>query len=563
MEGNIRTAITTALTNLGISSVDFSIEHPGDLSHGDYATNVAMAAAKQAGSNPRALAEQIVSELRSQNIPYVATIDPAGPGFINFTLTREFFTEQMQHALSLKDAWGKSDALAGKKVMVEYTSPNLFKPLHIGNLMSNIVGESLARLFEYSGADVKRFNYPSDIGLTVAKGVWALKKNGGNPDDIDALGAAYREGNAAYEDDTNAKIEIESVNKILYLGEDEELNNLRARGIATSLAHLRTLCEVLGTSFDFEYFESESGSKGRALVLAHIEDGIFEESEGAVVFKGERFDLHTRVFINSAGLPTYEAKDLGLAAIKMEAYPFDLSVTTTAVEQDAYFKVIIRAIEEVFPKLRGKVVHVGYGFLTLTTGKMSSRKGNVITGESLITDMREKALKKIADRVLEGGDTEKSAIVDMIAVSAIKYMALRQSTSRNIVFDPEKSLSFEGDSGPYLQYTYARINSILEKAHREGVVSSTVNATNQIVEVEKILYRFPSVVLRAQKEYEPHYVATYLSELAGVFNTWYANEKIVDAGDEYSPYKVALASAVAQTIKNGLWVLGIKAPERM
>ena len=172
-------------------------------------------------------------------------------------------------------------------------------------------------------------------------------------------------------------------------------------------------------------------------------------------------------------------------------------------------------------------------------------------------------LEKIGDRVLRGGDAEKSTIVDMIAVSAIKYMALRQSTSRNIVFDPEKSLSFEGDSGPYLQYTYARINSILEKAQREGVVSSTVNATNQIVEIEKILYRFPSIVLRAQKEYEPHYVATYLSELAGAFNTWYANEKIVDVNDEYSPYKVALASAVAQTIKNGLWVLGIKAPERM
>ena len=559
MAEEIREAIERALGESGISGADFVVEHPAESAHGDYASNVALAAAKQVGKAPPKISEQRWGGLKNNKPEAVERITIAGAGFINFHLSRTFFTDSIREAFAHGDAWGKNTALAGKKILVEYTSPNLFKQLHIGNLMSNIVGESLVRLFEFAGAEVKRFNYPSDIGLTVAKGVWALQKDGGNPSDIGELGRAYQEGNGAYESDLKAKAEIDEVNRKLYAGEDAGFNNIRESGIATSLAHIHAICETLGTRFDFEHFESESGLRGKDLVLAHLADGIFEKSDGAVVFRGEKYGLHTRVFINSAGLPTYEAKDLGLAAIKQEAYPFDLSLTATAAEQDEYFKVVIRAIEEVFPALAGKVRHIGYGFLTLATGKMSSRKGNVITGESLLAEMRERALARM------DGERKDEETADAIAVAAIKYMALRQETRSHIVFDQENSLSFEGDSGPYLQYTHARICSVLRKASDEGVGARTETGTApaDISPAERLLYRFPEVVLRAQEEYEPHYVTTYLTELAGAFNTWYAKEQIVDAKDPHSPYKVALAGAVAQTLKNGLWLLGIKAPERM
>lgn len=550
-------AITEAIETLQFPSVSFAIEHPSDISHGDYATNVALILGKELGKNPKELAEIIVAELNKKNIKEIESFEVAGPGFVNVRLSREFFTDSLKKILEQKSNFGKNSIYDGKKILVEYTSPNLFKPLHIGNLMSNIVGESLSRLIECGGAEVKRINYPSDIGLTVAKGVWALKKYGGSPDDISALGKAYKEGSAAYEVDENAKKEIEAVNKALYEDSDPELSLLRKRGVETSKKHLNYLCEVLGTSFDFEIFESQSSPVGKSIVESHIEDGIFEKSDGAIIFRGEKFGLHTRVFINTMDLPTYEAKDIGLADLKRKLYPFDLSLTTTAVEQLEYFKVLIKAIDLVFPELSGKVKHVPYGFLTLKSGKMSSRKGNVITGESLIDDLKEKALEKMADQsfVDDKDDTALS-----VAVSAIKYSVLKQSTGKNVIFDEESSLSFHGDSGPYLQYTAVRARSVLNKPSQYQIGTSA--PPGEINFLERLLYRFEEVVKRAQEEYEPHYVANFITEIATTFNTYYGQTKIIDNSPE-SSYRLALTEATEIVIRNGLYLLGIRVPDKM
>lgn len=548
-------AINEALLILQLPEVSFSVEHPSDISNGDYATNVALILGKNLSKNPKEVAEAIVSELNNKNIKEVLSFEVAGPGFINIRLSRQFFADSLKNILDQKNDFGKNNFFEGKKILVEYTSPNLFKPLHIGNLMSNIVGESLSRLIEAGGAEVKRINYPSDIGLTVAKGVWALKKNGGNPDDISALGNAYKEGNVAYEEDESAKKEIEAVNKALYEDSDPELSLLRRRGVETSKKHLNHLCQILGTSFDFEIFESQSSPVGKSIVENHIEDGIFERSDGAVIFRGEKFGLHTRVFINAMGLPTYEAKDIGLADLKRKLYAFDLSITTTAVEQLEYFKVLIKAIEKVFPELSEKVKHIPYGFLTLKSGKMSSRKGNVITGESLIEDLKEKALEKMAGQDVD--DKEDTAL--SVAVSAIKYSVLKQSTGKNVIFDEESSLSFHGDSGPYLQYTAVRARSVLNKSSKYEIGEALPKET---VFLERLLYRFGEVIKRAQGEYEPHYVASFITEVASAFNTYYSQTKIIDDSPE-SSYRLALTEATEIVIKNGLSILGISVPDKM
>lgn len=559
MEDVITTAIKDALVSLGISPVDFTVEHPGEIAHGDYTANVALVATKQLAQSPRVVAEQIKTALDGQ-IEYVDRIEIAGPGFINFYLARDFFTAEAARIISSQETWGRTHLQADEVVLFEYTSPNLFKPLHIGNLVGNIIGESLSRLFEMAGADVRRMNYPSDIGLTVAKGVWGLKKNAGNPDDILALGEAYRVGNTAYESDEVAKADIIAINQALYSGSDEILNDLRARGIATSRASLAALCAKLGTTFDTEITESEASVPGTKIVKENI-GRVFTESNGAVVYEGERVGLHTRVFLNSQGLPTYEAKDIGHFTLKQAAHPdWTQSIIVTANEQTEYFKVLYAALRELFPLIQDKhLEHIATGYLTLTTGKMSSRAGNVLTGESLFTEVEAAARVRAA----ESRADDSNKLSEELAVAAIKYQILRSSVGSNIVFDKEKALSFEGDSGPYLQYTFARILSVLEKAAGVGILPliNTVPVTTYLV--EHLLYRFPEVVATALNDRAPHKVVGFLTELAGSFNTFYAHEKIADVDDEYAPYKAAVAKAVAITLKNGLWVLGIAAPERL
>ena len=271
---------------------------------------------------------------------------------------------------------------------------------------------------------------------------------------------------------------------------------------------------------------------------------------GAVVFHGEKFDehLHTRVFINSEGLPTYEAKELGLAKIKYEAYPYTKSVVVTGNEINDYFKVLLEAMKQIFPDLEKKTKHISHGMLRLTTGKMSSRTGDVITAESLIDEVKEKVK----------GD-------EAVAIGAIKYMILRQSIGNDIIFDIEKSVSTEGDSGVYLQYSYARTNSLLEKAKVAGVSTWQVDTpmgVRKMHELEKLLYRFPEVVERSMKEYAPNYLTTYLTELAGSFSNLYAAEQIISDSPE-SPYLIAVTKAFNIVMKNGLTILGIPTPERM
>lgn len=560
----IAKSLRNALEGFGITDAKIVLEHPADLTHGDYATSVALSVAKKAGENPKALAEKIVASLGT--IPDVEKIEIAGPGFINFHLSRSFFANQVEGIVAARDQWGSNASLKGERIMYEYTDPNPFKVFHIGHLMSNTLGESLARIAEASGALVVRANYQGDIGPHVARCIWGLMHDKLDPQSIEDISTAYVRGSTAYEDDAEAKKEIDVLNKRLYEN-DPELKDIYDAGRKTSLDHFEVIYKILGTTFQHYFFESEVAGAGIEMVKRGLADGVFEESDGAVVYKGEKKGLHTRVFLTSKGTPTYETKELGLDKTKFEKEKLTHSVIITANEQDGFFKVVLAAMAEVLPEVASKTQHISHGMMQLVGGKMSSRKGNVITGESLIADMRERAYKKMEERPL--GDT-KHDVADAVAVAAIKYEVLKQGTGKNIVFDPEASLSFEGDSGPYLQYSYVRAQAVLRKAESEKIPALASDLIYQITELipavselERVLYRFPEIVERAQMEREPHHITTFLTELASAFNSWYATEKIVDSTDTLSPYRVALTQAFALTMKNGLTILGIRAPEAM
>lgn len=548
----IRQALGSALGKSGISAAEIQLEHPSDLKNGDYASGVALQYAKQVGKSPRALAEEIVASLGA--IEGVAKIEIAGPGFINFYLSGNALVSSCNEAIE-QDMWGQGKTLADKKIMVEYTQPNPFKEFHIGHLMSNAIGEALSRLDQFSGAKVLRANYQGDVGPHVAKAIWALLKKDNPKPGLSEISAAYIEGAAAYEEDPGTKAQIDEINKKIYERSDERINALYQHGRTVTLEHFEELYKILGTKFDFYFFESDTGPRGASIVKGHPD--IFEQSEGAVVFKGEQYGLHTRVFLNKLGLPTYEAKEIGLAEAKKEKTSFDTSITVTAHEQADYFKVVLKALELIHPEWKGQFRHVSHGMMRLAEGKMSSRKGNIITGEALLDELTEAA----NERAKESRADDKEKLAQQVAVAAIKYQILKQASGKDIIFDKERALSLEGDSGPYLQYAYARTRAIVEKAASQNIFARFDEGA-PISDIARLIHRFPEIVERAASDEQPHYIATYLIELASRFNTWYGSEHILDGGNMQA-HKVALTSAVSSTLKNGLWILGIPAPEKM
>lgn len=549
----------------------FSVERPTDLGHGDFSTNVAMVGAKRIGKNPRELAEEVVARIAAKNDPDILALEIAGPGFINFRLSKAYFMSALKEALLSGEDFGKNEVLKGKRVIVEFTDPNPFKEFHIGHLMSNAVGESVSRLIEASGAETMRACYQGDVGMQIACPVWVMLKARlpeeklSHSEKIAFLAQSYVVGATALKTDEVAKQEITAINKKIYDRSDSEVNRCYDVGRSWSLAYLETVYKRLGTNhgdgkaFNFYFFESNTGVFGKEVVEKNT-PAIFEQSDGAIVYKGdESKGLHTRVFINKEGLPTYEAKELGLSKIKYDTYPYDVSIIITGNEVNDYFKVLLDAMSRVFPELAAKTEHYSHGMLRLPSGKMSSRTGEVITAESLIEETKVKALTKITSDKLS--DDEKHSIAEQVAIGAIKYSILRQAAGKDIIFDFEQSLSFEGDSGPYLQYTYARTRSLIAKA---GGKKSNLEQIPEgdIIPLHRYILRYPEIVERAMRERESHHVATYLIELAREFNAFYGNTIILDgAGDE--PYKLTLVEATSSVMKSGLGLLAIPAPDRM
>lgn len=581
IKNKIEETIKAALKDLNIEARDFAVEHPENISFGDYSTNVAMALSKSLGKNPFDLASEIAGDI-SANLPdFIEKVEALRPGFINFHLSSNFLLESVGNVLEEGEKFGSSDLFHDQKIIIEYTNTNVLKPMHIGHLMGNVIGQSLSNVFEASGAEIKRNTYQGDVGLHIAKAVWGIIKSGGIIDGslsekVDYVGKCYALGANAYEDEPAAAEEIKEINKKVFEKNDEKLNEIYAWARQVSLDHFEDLYKYLNTKFDYYFFESEVSNSAVAIVKEYLQKGVFEESDGAVIFRGENYDpkLHTRVFLTQQGLPLYEAKDIAHALRKESVYSADESIIITANEQDGYFKVVLKALEQIDKKVADKTKHLSHGILKLPSGKMSSRTGTVITAETLINQVKAGVMEKIEDRGFD--ESEKQSIAEIVAVGGIKYSILRQSVGGDIVFDFDKSISFDGDSGPYLQYTAVRAKSVLEKAKSENLTHLTQFGPSgdrrgeeefseaNLFHVEKLLYRFPEVVERSAKDLSPHHIVTYLTDLAGEYNRFYAHNQIIDTENkELTSYRLALTKAVQITLTNGLHLLGIKVPERM
>jgi arginyl-tRNA synthetase len=560
MKNKLQIILGDVLKDMNVSA-DFIVETPADLSHGEYSTNVALALSKELNESPSSIADTIIEKISQKDLKEFSKIEKAGPGFINFYLTEE----EIQN--KIKNPVFETNILNGQKILLEFTDPNPFKQFHIGHMMSNSIGESLSRIFEANGADVKRVCYQGDVGPHVAKAIWGMIQHKAFfPQDQDSLddkakflGDSYVFGSNEYEENKKAQKEIKEINKELFENPGIDLQTYYSKGKRWSLEYFDKMYEILGTKFDKFYFETESAPIGKSTVEENI-GKVFEKSDGAVVYKGEDEGLHTRVFINSQGLPTYEAKEIGLFYLKTKDFDFDRSITLTGNEQDQYFKVVFAAMNKINPEIVSKSEQMSHGMLRFSEGKMSSRKGNVLTAEGLITQVKDLVAEKIKDRDLSF--EEKEDIKKTVSIGALKYSILKQSIGKDIVFDFEKSLSFEGDSGPYLQYAYTRAKSILNKVPQlsSGQTSKDVWTTTDL---EKLLIQFEDILEKSLSDLAPQHLVTYLTKVASEFNSFYANTRILDEDTDNRKYKIQITKTVKETLEKGVEILGIALPEKM
>lgn len=553
MRQEIEAVIAKVCKDLFSVDTDIDLTRP-DEQFGDYATNVALQLSKQLNKNPREIVEAIAGQLSSEHI---AGIEVAGPGFLNLRLT--------DMALSTAIKTPHQRVLEGKTVVAEYSDPNPFKVLHAGHLYTSVVGDAIATLLEAAGATVHRVNFGGDVGLHVGKTMWAiLSKLGGESHEKLAtvsetersewLAAAYIEGTNAYEDDESAKAEIIALNKRVYqLHTDNDHESPFAQIYWTtrqwSYDYFDKFYAQIGSHFEKYYPESETAAIGLQTVKQHMGD-VFQESEGAIVFKGEDYGLHTRVFINSEGLPTYEAKDVGLIMKKHDDYHFDRSVVITGNEQAQYMAVVLKAIEQFAPELTKATTHLTHGMVKLAGGtKMSSRKGNILRAVDVLEAANE------ANKTLSGQDNEKTVL------AAVKYAFLKNRMGGDIIYDPIESVALEGNSGPYLQYAHARARSILAKVQGSSDKVQDIEFEKDERSLVRKIGEFSEVVNLAIAELMPHHICTYLYELAQVFNRFYEHNRVLD--DPRQDIRLQLVQSYADTLKKGLGLLNISAPDRM
>lgn len=539
-----------AMTTLGVDKIevqDTAADVGADL------TIPVFSLAAQLEQVPEEIAKRVASELSHE---LVERVEPTG-GYINIWLKSSVLASQVLDEADAND-YGTNDSRANENVLIEHTDLNPFKEMHIGHVYSNTIGEALARLFEASGAKVHRLSYHGDVGLHIAKAVWAMGVQIGwdrarleELQKTDDIGAYYATGTAAYEQDESAKFAVTEINKKIYERSDETINAIYDWGKAASFAYFDEIYQRLKVPpFEKGYLESESGPAGLEMVKANMDK--FESSDGAVVFRGEAHGEHTRVFITSQGLPTYESKDLALTTLKDRDYPeATLSVIVTANEINSYFKVVLSVLRLIRPELAEKTRHLSHGLVKLPSGKMSSRTGDVVKATDLL-DQVNQAIKQRESQTPSAKDN---------ALAAIKYAFLKPTIGGDIIYDVEESIKLEGQTGPYIQYAAVRIRSILDKVDpKETKGEYDWQAEKPLL---MLLARYPEVVAAAADELAPSRVAHFAYELAKEFNRYYEQTPVKDAENHVRSARLRVLKSLHQVLSHALGLLNIPVPSKM
>lgn len=537
--------ISGAVKALFGTDIDVTLTRPAS-ELGDYATNVALQLAGKVGKNPRDIAEAVADKLRDEAA--FSEVSVAGPGFINLRLSDETLLGELHRPLS--------HSRQGQTVVIETNNPNPFKAMHIGHAFNAVLGDTLANLIEAAGARTYRVSYHGDVGLHVGKSMYSLLRYAdGSLDKLIAIpepernsfmSRMYAEGSKAYKEDPAAKREIDDLAAQSFEPKSGLYVQVYDLCKSWSFQAIDRIVSQLGNRpTERRFLESEADMRGVPIVQKNVPK-VFQESDGALVFKGSEHGAFDNAFVASNGRGLYAARDLGLMQLKNEQYHPDKSYIVTAEEQRDYFKGVIAAAELCDPTQKDVTVNISTGTVKLTTGKMSSRDGDVVE------------ISWLFDQVAEAITARGGEPTEEIVAGALRYQFLKVKIGSDVIFDINEAVSLTGNTGSYLQYAHARARRILEKATTSEPLTHVRPEDRTLV---RKLGEFHDVLKRTVADLQPHLLCGYLFELAQEFNRYYETNQVV--GSEQEAHRAGLVAAYADTLARGLAVLGIHAPEKM
>ena len=516
-------------------------------------------------------------------------------GFLNMDLRSEFLIS-LYNEIKSSEKWGfkKCD---GDEIMVEFSSPNTNKPLHLGHLRNIFLGDSLSNILEANGKKVHRVQIINDRGIHISKSMvaWKLYSENKTPESEGIKGDKFvgdyyvkfeKENRKQYQkllkdgtreedaiNNTNLMIQAKKILKSWELKDEktlklwEKMNNWVYEGFNETY-------DLLGITFDKNYYESETYLLGKENVISGLNKNIFyEEDDGSVWvdLTNEKFDK--KILLRNDGTSVYITQDIGTAIKRFEDYPkITKQIYTVGSEQDYHFKVLFKILEKLNYDWAKECYHLSYGMIELPDGKMKSREGKVVDADDLILHM----IKTSEKRIKELGKTDDFNVDDlnelykMIALGALKYFLLKVDPKKKMLFNPDDSIDFQGNTGPFIQYTYARICSITDRAESLDIEFKEIkfdNITDISLPLKKLInhiYQFPNIIDQAASNHSPSIVAQYIFDLSKIYNSFYQEEKIFDnTSSETTSFKIALSHTTAKTIKDGMMLLGISVPNKM
>jgi len=588
---DIESGITDFISGYGIEGVEVSLEKPSDLKFGDMSSNIALRYANEVGKKPYEFAKNLRDHLIAQNLKNIKQIEIVGQGYINISFDAAFHKGLVQEIIKSSGEYGKNNSLSNTRWVIEHTSPNPNKAMHLGHLRNNLVGMSLVNVLSWNGAHVISDAVDNNRGIAITKMMWGfleyMKKEKNTPTDLthwisdpqkwytpeekgllpDIFATqCYILGESDFKENKEVENTVRNL-VVQWEADNNDVRKLWSHVLSYAYEGMKRTLDRLGNHWDKVWHEHEHYQEGKKYVHDGLKKGIFRRLEdGAVLTDLIKYNLPDTILLKNDGTSLYITQDIALTALKKETYKANKLIWVIGPEQSLAMKQLFAVCEQLGFGQLGEFTHVSYGYVGLKDAnggfkKMSSRAGTVVLIDDVIDSVKSKILARLSIKQDDQSDDDLNKCSEKLALAAVKFSILKSDRNQDLTFDADESIKTTGDSGIYVLYAYVRTQAILRKKQKDDLVPDNIDDGLELDIVKQLMF-FPTVVNRAKEDLSTHHIAQYLLELCSAFNSWYSKETVLD-GSERESYKLAVTKSVGIVIKNGLSILGIDTVEKI